>query len=76
MEIENLSFAYEGSERKIFNNLTITINAGEKIAIIGENGVGKTTFLKLLMGELQPQFGTLKWAEKANPGYYAQDHSA
>ena len=76
VEIENLSFAYEGSERKIFNNLTITINAGEKIAVIGENGVGKTTFLKLLMGELQPQFGTIKWAEKAYPGYYAQDHSA
>ena len=75
VEIENLSFTYEGSERKIFNNLTLTINAGEKIAVIGENGVGKTTFLKLLMGELQPQFGTLKWAEKANPGYYAQDHS-
>ena len=75
VEIENLSFTYEGGERKIFNNLTLTINAGEKIAVIGENGVGKTTFLKLLMGELQPQFGTLKWAEKANPGYYAQDHS-
>ncbi len=76
VEIENLSFAYPGSERKIFNNLTLTINGGERIAVIGENGVGKTTFLKLLMGELQPQFGTLKWAEKANPGYYAQDHSA
>ena len=76
VEIENLSFAYEGGERKIFDNLTLTINAGEKIAVIGENGVGKTTFLKLLMGELQPQYGTLKWAEKANPGYYAQDHSA
>ncbi|WP_371323875.1 ABC-F family ATPase [Dechloromonas sp. ZY10] len=76
VEIENLSFAYEGSERKIFNNLTLTINGGERIAVIGENGVGKTTFLKLLMGELQPQFGTLKWAEKAKLGYYAQDHSA
>jgi ATPase subunit of ABC transporter with duplicated ATPase domains len=76
VEIENLSFAYEGGERKIFDNLTLTINAGEKIAVIGENGVGKTTFLKLLMGELQPQFGTLKWAEKAKSGYYAQDHSA
>ncbi len=76
VEIENLSFAYEGGERKIFDNLSITINGGEKIAIIGENGVGKTTFLKLLMGELQPQYGTLKWAEKAKPGYYAQDHSA
>ena len=76
VEIENLSFAYEGGERKIFDNLSITINGGEKIAVIGENGVGKTTFLKLLMGELQPQYGTLKWAEKAKPGYYAQDHSA
>ena len=76
VEIENLAFTYEGGERKIFNNLTLTINAGEKIAVIGENGVGKTTFLKLLMGELAPQFGTIKWAEKAFPGYYAQDHSA
>ena len=76
VEIENLTFAYEGSARKIVDNLTLTINGGEKIAVIGENGVGKTTFLKLLMGELQPSYGTLKWAEKAKPGYYAQDHSA
>jgi ATPase subunit of ABC transporter with duplicated ATPase domains len=76
VEIENLTFAYEGSARKIVDNLTLTINGGEKIAVIGENGVGKTTFLKLLMGELQPQYGTLKWAEKAKLGYYAQDHSA
>ena len=76
VEVENLTFAYPGGERKIFDNVTFTINAGEKIAIIGENGVGKTTLLKLLMGELQPSYGTLKWAEKANPGYYAQDHSA
>ncbi len=76
VEIENLSFAYEGSERKIFNNLTLTINAGEKVAVIGENGAGKTTFLRLLMGELTPRFGSLKWAEKARPGYYSQDHAA
>ena len=76
VEIEDLTFAYPGSEQKIFNNLTLTINAGEKIAVIGENGVGKTTFLKLLMGQLQPGYGTIKWAEKAQLGYYAQDHSA
>jgi ATPase subunit of ABC transporter with duplicated ATPase domains len=46
------------------------------VAIIGENGVGKTTFLKLLVGELTPQHGTIKWAEKAKLGYFAQDHSA
>ena len=76
VEVENLSFAYAGSERKIFNNLSFTINAGERLAIIGENGVGKTTLLKLLMGEVTPQFGAIKWAEKAKPGYYSQDHSA
>ena len=75
VEIENLSFAYEGGERKLFNNLDLSINAGDRVAVIGENGVGKTTFLKLLMGELQPQFGTIKWTEKAKRGYYAQDHA-
>lgn len=76
VEVEKVSFAYEGAPRKIFSNLGFTIHGGEKIAIIGENGVGKTTLLRLLMGELQPQFGTIKWAEKARPGYYSQDHSA
>jgi len=76
VEVDNISFAYEGAERKIFNNLSFTINAGERIAVIGENGVGKTTLLKLLMGEVKPQFGEIRWAEKAKPGYYSQDHSA
>ncbi len=76
VEVEGLSFAYPGSGRRICNNLTFAINAGEKIAVIGENGVGKTTLLKLLLGELEPGSGTIKWAEKARPGSYAQDHSA
>ena len=76
VEVEKVSFAYEGAPRKIFSNLGFTINGGERVAVIGENGVGKTTLLRLLMGELQPQFGTIKWAEKARPGYYSQDHSA
>ncbi|MDX5445073.1 MAG: ABC-F family ATPase [Zoogloeaceae bacterium] len=75
-EIDNVSFAYEGMDAPLIRNLTMAIEAGEKIAIIGENGVGKTTLLKLLMGELTPQKGSIKWAEKAKPGYYAQDHSA
>ena len=75
VEIENLTFAYAAGERKIFNNLDFTLNAGDRVAIIGENGVGKSTFLKLLMGELQPQYGSIKWTEKARRGYYAQDHA-
>ncbi|MDR3056278.1 MAG: ABC-F family ATPase [Zoogloeaceae bacterium] len=76
VEVENLSFQYAGSDRRFFNNASFVINAGDKIAVIGENGVGKTTLLKLLIGELQPTSGSVKWAEKARPGYYAQDHSA
>ena len=75
VEIENLTFAYPGSERKIFNGFDFTLNAGDRVAVIGENGVGKSTFLKLLMGDLQPQFGSIKWTEKARIGYYAQDHA-
>lgn len=48
--------------------------AGEKVAIIGENGIGKTTFLRCLAGDLKPNHGEVKWAEKANIGYFAQDH--
>ena len=75
VEIKDLTFAYENTDKNIFDNLTATISAGEKIAIIGENGVGKTTLLKLLMSELSAQNGEIKWAEKAQLGYYAQDHS-
>jgi len=74
VEVEKLTFGYEPG-KTIIKDLTITIDAGDKVAIIGENGVGKTTLLKLLMGQLQPQFGTVKWAEKAKLGYYAQDHA-
>ncbi len=75
VEIENLSFAYPGSDKKLFNNLDLTLNAGDRLAVIGENGVGKSTLLKLMMGELTPQFGSIKWTEKARLGYYAQDHA-
>ena len=75
VEIGKLTFGYPGDERKIFNNLDLTLNGGDRMAIIGENGVGKSTLLKLLMGELKPQHGSVKWAEKARLGYYAQDHA-
>ncbi|MDR0674108.1 MAG: ABC-F family ATPase [Zoogloeaceae bacterium] len=76
VEVENLLFRYDGSDKTFFNRANFTLHAGEKVAVIGENGVGKTTLLKLLMGELLPVTGSVRWAEKARPGYYAQDHAA
>ncbi len=73
-EIENLSFGYEGG-RRLFNNFDLSLSAGDRLAVIGENGVGKSTFLKLLVGDLTPQHGEIRWAEKARFGYYAQDHA-
>ncbi|MBP8277808.1 MAG: ABC-F family ATPase [Propionivibrio sp.] len=73
-EIENLSFGYEGGP-KLFNNFDLSLNAGDRLAVIGENGVGKSTFLKLLVGDLTPQHGEIRWTEKARFGYYAQDHA-
>ena len=75
VEIENLTFAYPGSERKIFKDFDFTLNAGDRVAVIGENGVGKSTLLKLLMSVEKPQHGAIKWTEKARIGYYAQDHA-
>ncbi|MDP2793663.1 MAG: ABC-F family ATPase [Sulfurisoma sp.] len=75
LEIERLQFGHD-PQLPVIHNLTLTLDAGDRLAVIGENGVGKTTLLRLLMGELQAQHGALKWAEKAKPGYYAQDHAA
>jgi ATPase subunit of ABC transporter with duplicated ATPase domains len=78
VEMDNVSFAYPGAE-PLYKGISLPIEAGEKVAIIGENGVGKTTLLRLLagpdLGGLAPSYGTVKWAEKAKPGYFGQDHT-
>jgi ABC-type branched-subunit amino acid transport system ATPase component len=61
-------------EGPLFKNFNLLLEVGEKIAILGANGVGKSTMLKTLVGELQPDNGTVKWSENAQIGYYAQDH--
>jgi len=65
----------KGFDRMLFSNVNFRIDAGEKIAIIGPNGIGKTTLLRCLAGDLEPDTGTIKWTDKAKIGYYAQDHS-
>ncbi len=65
----------KGFDRVLFSNVNFRIEAGEKVAIIGPNGIGKTTLLRILAGDLAPDTGTVKWAEKAMLGYFAQDHA-
>ncbi len=72
LEVENLS---QGFEEDLFANFNAIFEVGERVAIIGENGVGKTTLLNTLAGVLEPRTGTYKWSENSNIGYYAQDHA-
>jgi ATPase subunit of ABC transporter with duplicated ATPase domains len=51
-----------------------TVTKGEKVAIIGRTGVGKTTLCKMLMGELKPDAGSIEWGTQTSLGYLAQDH--
>lgn len=57
IEFKEVSFNYEGSDKKIFDKLSFKIHAGEKIALVGNNGAGKTTIVKLLCGLYAPTSG-------------------
>ena len=64
-----------GFKEPLISNVNFMVEAGEKIAIIGENGIGKSTLLKIIANTISPNDGSIKWAEKAKIGYFAQDHS-
>jgi ATPase subunit of ABC transporter with duplicated ATPase domains len=60
----------------VLNNINFNVEAGERIAVIGPNGVGKTTLMRVLAGDLKPTAGTLTWVENAEAGYMPQDPQA
>ncbi len=70
-ELSNLSKSYD---KPLLQSLNVILEANQKIAVIGGNGAGKSTLMKLLVGEVKPDAGFVKWAEKAEIGYFAQDH--
>jgi ATPase subunit of ABC transporter with duplicated ATPase domains len=74
--VEKLRFSYPGTDCVVLNNVSFTVEAGERIAIIGPNGVGKTTLMRCLAGELKPDAGRISWVENAQPGYMPQDPQA
>jgi len=74
LEVEDMANGY--NEETLFSNINMMIEVGERIAVIGPNGIGKSTLLKTLVGELPPTSGAVKWSENSSIGYYAQDHAA
>jgi ATPase subunit of ABC transporter with duplicated ATPase domains len=73
LELEGLAKSFD---EELFTGLSLMVEVGERIAVIGPNGIGKSTLMKCLAGELEPTAGTVKWSENASLGYYAQDHAA
>ena len=61
-------------DKKVLNNIDLKVVRGDRIAIIGPNGIGKTTLLKILMNELNYNSGEYKWGENIRFGYFAQNH--
>ena len=71
LELEGLSHGFDGEV--LFKGGDLLLEAGAKLAIIGENGVGKTTLLRCLMNEFENVEGVVKWSENASVGYCPQD---
>ena len=74
VEMKGVSKGFDNGP--LFRGLDLVVEAGERVAVIGPNGIGKTTLLRTLVGELAPDSGTVKWSENADIGYMAQDHAA
>lgn len=71
LRVNHVSFGYT---EPLFQNLSFDLPRGEKFLIMGENGVGKSTLLKLIVGLLKPDSGEIKLGPKTDIGYYAQEH--
>jgi ATPase subunit of ABC transporter with duplicated ATPase domains len=74
--VEELRFRYPNADVDVLNNVNFSVEAGERIAIIGPNGIGKTTLMRCLAGDLKPSAGRINWVENAEPGYMPQDPQA
>ncbi len=71
LEVQDLSKSYEGE--KVFEGLSFKVNKGDKIALIGTNGVGKTTLLEILMGNLEADSGKFNWGQTITTTYFPQN---
>jgi ATPase subunit of ABC transporter with duplicated ATPase domains len=84
VRLEGVNKAF--GEKVLYRDLSVNVNRGEKIAVIGPNGIGKSTLLKLIVGgfqgldkdtrpyTLQPDKGEVRWGHDTSVGYFAQDH--
>jgi ABC-type multidrug transport system ATPase subunit len=72
LAIEGVSKAY--GEKQVLRDVSLVVRRGEKLAVIGPNGLGKSTLLKILVERLDADAGEVRWGHEVRLGYFAQDH--
>jgi ATPase subunit of ABC transporter with duplicated ATPase domains len=72
VEIQGVSKAY--GKNQVLRDVSLTLRRGERLAVIGPNGLGKSTLLKIVMDRVKADTGTVRFGHEVRPGYFAQDH--
>jgi ATPase subunit of ABC transporter with duplicated ATPase domains len=72
LEVKGIKKAF--GENRVLHGVDLLITRGDRVAILGPNGIGKSTLLKIAMGELEADDGQVVWGYETHPGYFAQDH--
>jgi ATPase subunit of ABC transporter with duplicated ATPase domains len=72
LELEGISKSY--GDHQVLNNVSLRVQRGDRLAILGPNGIGKSTLLKIAMGVVDADAGKVEWGYETWPGYFAQDH--
>ncbi len=73
LEVKHLSKSFKN--KPVLQDVSLTVSRQDRVAIIGANGIGKSTLLKTLMGEHTPDAGEFEWGHAVVPGYFSQDHA-
>src|SRR5690606_10320244 len=61
-------------DNQVLHGVDLEVQRGDRLVIMGPNGIGKSTLLKIMVGDLSPDAGTVEWGYETRPGYFAQDH--
>lgn len=75
LKVSDLAFQYDGDNEFLFSNINLHMNRGDRIALIGPNGVGKTTLLKIIIGKLEQVNGNIQHGTNVQIGYYDQEQA-
>jgi ATPase subunit of ABC transporter with duplicated ATPase domains len=74
LEVDGLTKTIDG--KKVLNNVSFSVNGGDKIALMGGNSLAKTTLLQILTGEMKPDSGTVRWGVTITHSYFPKEHGA